>query len=74
MKRVLPSRQTIVCIGCFGRSTFSERPCLKKKSSSAVSLSPTTVSPFGPTPIFVIARPVSPDFSKRSASAGLLKT
>ena len=46
--RVLPSRQTIVCTGGAGSGTGSEMPCLKKKSCSARSLSPTTVSPFGP--------------------------
>jgi hypothetical protein len=49
-------------------------PCLKKNNSSARSLSAITVSPFGPAPGRVIARPISPVFSKRSASSALLKT
>jgi hypothetical protein len=47
---------------------------LKKNSSSAVSLSAKTVSPFGPTPMRVSPVPVSPEAVKRSQLALLLKT
>ena len=71
--RVLPSRHSMRWTGGVGSGTASEMPCLKKKSCSARSLSPTTVSPFGPAPGRVMPIAHFTGLLERSASRGVVE-
>ncbi len=51
-----------------GGKLSAGRPCLALNSVIASSLSKTTVSPFGPSPIRTIDRPSSPERSHSSSS------
>ena len=54
--------------------SYAGRLCLKRKRSSAVSFSATTVSPFGPRPISVIPVPTSPELWNALNRSDVLNT